>query len=298
MASVGSLKTAVRQITPSSASSLLRRTTPVLQSTCASRRCLSSVPRRITRHSPRSTYSISRSGCSPKRHSSSTSWLLSALPNLAASSPPQTIHASRVLPYPPAQVYNLIADVGAYRTFLPHCSSSLVRAWASPPAGQQPQDQEHGTIIRAPALADLTAGWGPFTETYTSRVYCVPPGKASAEDGAGVGIVEAVSGKAATTLSPEVLEPLGYDEAKLRQNAAMPFVESGLFESLVTRWTVRPLNTAGATEQTSEVTLTVKFQFVNAMLGHAVGQLAKEKANEMIQAFETRARQLYGKKGI
>ena len=47
--------------------------------------------------------------------------------------------------------------------------------------------------------------------------------------------------------------------------------------------------------RSSEVTLTVKFQFANAMLGHAVGQLAKEKVDEMVQAFENRAGKLYGK---
>ena len=69
----------------------------------------------------------------------------------------------------------------------------------------------------------------------------------------------------------------------------------GIFESLVTRWTVKP--TAGPTTgggEWSEVVLSVTFQFANPALGFAVGQLADEKADEMVEAFEGRARQLYG----
>jgi coenzyme Q-binding protein COQ10 len=69
----------------------------------------------------------------------------------------------------------------------------------------------------------------------------------------------------------------------------------GIFESLVTRWTVKPVArpTAGAGEW-SEVVLSVTFQFANPALGFAVGQLADEKADEMVEAFEGRARKLYG----
>ena len=107
-----------------------------------------------------------------------------------------------------------------------------------------------------------------------------------------MGIVEAVSGNAHSTISPEILKSLGYNAAG---QSVLPSVESGIFESLVTRWTVRPVTEPGKSGTSSEVTLTVKFQFANAMLGHAVGQLAKEKVDEMVQAFENRAGQLYGK---
>lgn len=286
MASVAALETAVCRVI-SSSNSLLRKT-PFgngikSRSASASNRSLSSIFRRAPLR-PRISSTLVSVAANPhtKRYSSSSSWLLSALPNLSASSPPQTLHASRVLSYLPSQIYTLIADVGAYRAFLPHCSSSLVRAWATP--------MEQEGAPRSPALADLTVGWGPFTETYTSRVYCVPPGKG--EDGSVIGIVEAVSGNAHTTISPETLQNLGYNATG---QSSLPSVESGIFESLVTRWTVRPVTEHGKSEASSEVTLTVKFQFANAMLGHAVGQLANEKIDEMVQAFENRADQLYGK---
>jgi coenzyme Q-binding protein COQ10 len=74
----------------------------------------------------------------------------------------------------------------------------------------------------------------------------------------------------------------------------------GIFESLDTRWTVRPVKAAassaaaGGGGEWTEVTLSVTFQFANPALGFAVGQLADDKVTEMVEAFEGRARALYG----
>jgi len=220
------------------------------------------------------------------RHSSS--WLLSALPNIIGSgaggpnkspSPETTLHASRTLPYPPSHVYSLIADVGSYRSFLPHCSSSRVTAWT--------KTADPATGKRYPARADLTVGWGPFTESYTSRVYCVP-GE----------VVEAISGNAHTSIPAETLARAGYGP----EQAGTEPMTGGLFESLVTRWTVRPVAaqaaggnaaTGGEGEGWTEVELSVRFQFANPMLGQIGGQLANAKVDEMVQAFEDRARKTY-----
>ncbi|KAL2148812.1 hypothetical protein VTH82DRAFT_1959 [Thermothelomyces myriococcoides] len=200
------------------------------------------------------------------RHVSTTAprlWLLSSLPNLVPGTsnssgrpPPKTIRARRLLPYTPAQVYTLIADIDSY-----------------------------------PALADLTVGWGPFTQTYTSRVYCVP-GE----------VVEAVSGSADTSIPREVLRSVGYE---VGEGGGRPPRMEGIFESLVTRWTVKPAadpavakrgtEGEGTPASWTEVTLTVTFQFANPALGFAVGQVADEMVDEMVQAFEGRARQLYGR---
>ena len=151
--------------------------------------------------------------------------------------------------------------------------------------------------VRHPVLADLTVGWGPFTQTYTSRVYCVP-GE----------IVEAVSGSASTTIPREILKAVGYEDADLSRETTM----EGVFESLVTRWTVEPVRRSAAAVATTtiprlttevagsdgvwtEVALSVTFQFTNPALGFAVGQLADDKVDEMVQAFEQRARETYGR---
>ena len=63
-------------------------------------------------------------------------------------------HAERqVVPYRPDQLFDLVADVGRYPEFLPWCVAARVR-----------------TRNATTAVADLTIGFGPFRETFTSRV--------------------------------------------------------------------------------------------------------------------------------
>jgi coenzyme Q-binding protein COQ10 len=71
-------------------------------------------------------------------------------------------HADRVhVPYNPAQMFDLVADVGKYPVFLPWCTGALVR-----------------TSTETQLVADLTIGFGPFHESFTSRVKLdrPPPG--------------------------------------------------------------------------------------------------------------------------
>lgn len=63
-------------------------------------------------------------------------------------------HAERkVVPYTPEQLFDLVADVGSYPQFLPWCVGSRVRS----------RTATH-------LVSDLTIGFGPFRETFTSRV--------------------------------------------------------------------------------------------------------------------------------
>ena len=63
-------------------------------------------------------------------------------------------HAERkVLPYTPEQMFDLVADVGKYPTFLPWCVGARVRSHTE-----------------TELVADLTIGFGPFRESFTSRV--------------------------------------------------------------------------------------------------------------------------------
>ncbi len=63
-------------------------------------------------------------------------------------------HAERkLLPYGPEQMYDLVADVGQYPQFLPWCVGARVR-----------------TRTETELVADLTIGFGPFRESFTSRV--------------------------------------------------------------------------------------------------------------------------------
>lgn len=66
----------------------------------------------------------------------------------------------RTLPYTPEQMFALVADVAKYPQFLPWCVGARVR-----------------TQSETDLVADLTIGFGPFRETFTSRVALARPQK-------------------------------------------------------------------------------------------------------------------------
>lgn len=59
----------------------------------------------------------------------------------------------KVVPYRPEQMFDLVADVAKYPQFLPWCVGARIRS-------------RQGDQI----VADLTIGFGPFRESFTSRV--------------------------------------------------------------------------------------------------------------------------------
>ena len=59
----------------------------------------------------------------------------------------------RLVSYSPEQLYDLVADVGRYPEFLPWCAGARVRS------------QTESEVV-----ADLTIGFGPFRESFTSKV--------------------------------------------------------------------------------------------------------------------------------
>lgn len=60
---------------------------------------------------------------------------------------------TRVVPYQPEQMFDLVADVAAYPKFLPWCVGARVR-----------------NASETENISDLTIGFGPFRESFTSRV--------------------------------------------------------------------------------------------------------------------------------
>jgi coenzyme Q-binding protein COQ10 len=64
----------------------------------------------------------------------------------------------KLVPYRPDQLFDLVADVAKYPQFLPWCVGARIRSR---------KDNE--------LIADLTIGFGPFRESFTSRVSLDPP---------------------------------------------------------------------------------------------------------------------------
>lgn len=64
----------------------------------------------------------------------------------------------KLVPYQSGQMFDLVADVGKYPQFLPWCVGARIRSHRN--------DQ---------MVADLTIGFGPFRESFTSRVALEQP---------------------------------------------------------------------------------------------------------------------------
>lgn len=71
-------------------------------------------------------------------------------------------HAERrLIAYTPEQLFDLVADVERYPEFLPWCVGARIRSQTS-----------------TELLADLTIGFGPFRESFTSKVELERPNSA------------------------------------------------------------------------------------------------------------------------
>ncbi|KAI8633092.1 hypothetical protein F5Y19DRAFT_287648 [Xylariaceae sp. FL1651] len=247
---------------------------------------------------------------SPTHYCQKRTFLSSLLSSATTPSAPQTLTASRRLPYDHKSLYTIIADIDSYSAFLPYCSSSRVTSWTPTP------DPEFGR--RWPTKADLTAGWGGLEQTYTSRVFCVPGS-----------VVEALSGEGARSgIAKEVLARYGLEDEPLSDLAPGSGStstaigrgasasgsggqegekEEGVFKTLVTRWTVTPVeeNTrkgngegavakTGAQREWSDVHLSIRFQFANPLYGAVSSAIADKIAPIMIEAFVERAKKVLG----
>ncbi len=67
---------------------------------------------------------------------------------------------TRTVPYRPEQIFDLVADVGRYPEFLPWCVGARVRSRSE-----------------TEMVADMTIGFGPFRESFTSCVLLDRPGR-------------------------------------------------------------------------------------------------------------------------
>lgn len=188
---------------------------------------------------------------------------------------PQSLAATRVLPYKSSKLYEIIADVDRYSTFLPYCLDSKVTKWSEP--------DKNGK--RWPSEADLKVGWGGIEETFTSKLLCVP--------GA---VVEALGGEAVTTLSKA-------DLSHHSSTIDAPTTANHVFQNITTRWTIMPFHYKPPTgkpqtdravrpaEEQTEVNLTLDFQFSNPVYAALSKAVAPKVAGLMIEAFEARAKE-------
>lgn len=189
------------------------------------------------------------------------------LPNIFASgtspSEIQTLRASRTLPYPSAAIYSIIADVPSYASFLPYCTRSTITHWSAPDAL---------THRRWPSIGVLTSGFGSLTESFTSRVYCIP-GR----------VVESVGGDTATAL-PRAQIAHHLDE---EQPGVQKAGSEGLLTHLRNTWTVEEVG-RGKTR----IELVLEFRFQNPFYAAVSAGAAPKVAEAMVRAFEERVEEV------
>lgn len=189
----------------------------------------------------------------------------SALNPLAGPAQPQTLTAKRILPYPAAPIYSIVSDVQSYSSFLPYCQSSAVTRWSAP-------DATHAR--RWPSEASLVVGWGNLTESFTSRVFCVP-GR----------IVESIGGDTETDL--DARDIAHHLEGAQNNSKGARGAGNGLMTHLRSRWTIRALG-----ESKTEVALALEFAFANPMYTALSAGVAPKVADIMVKAFEERVQTL------
>ncbi|KAK7184202.1 hypothetical protein DPSP01_001162 [Paraphaeosphaeria sporulosa] len=189
----------------------------------------------------------------------------SSLNPLAGPAQPQTLTAKRILPYPAAPIYSIVSDVQSYSSFLPYCQSSAVTRWSAPDS----------TYARKwPSEASLVVGWGNLTESFTSRVFCVP-GR----------IVESIGGDTETNLNAKDIAH--HMEGAQNNNRGARGAGSGLMTHLRSRWTIEALG-----ENETEVSLALEFAFSNPMYTALSAGAAPKVADIMVKAFEERVQTL------
>ncbi|CAK39689.1 uncharacterized protein An07g09240 [Aspergillus niger] len=108
----------------------------------------------------RSATSISPITSTPQSTIQKRPFLSSFLPNSDSASKTRHLTATRTLPHPPAPLFDIISSVESYSSFLPFLTASTVT--------------HRDPTTNYPTRAFLTVGYGPLSETFTSKVTCDP----------------------------------------------------------------------------------------------------------------------------
>lgn len=200
--------------------------------------------------------------------------------------PLQTLHASRILTYHAAPLYNLIADISSYPEFIPYCTSSSITSQSA---------IEKTSNRKWPRTADLRIGYGPYDELFRSAVYCLP-----------YFILEAVAGDAEPSI-PRSQLPHYFEDPDHEADAEKSAGNASIFTSLLTRWTFKEFpfkpappdgkspqegNASHPSTPRTEVNLTLEVRFASAVYSALSQAAAPKVAGIMIDAFEKRAAQV------
>lgn len=156
----------------------------------------------------------------------------------------------------------------SYAEFLPFLTSSTVTA----------RDPQSGYPVRA----YLTIGYGPLSETFTSRVDCDKDRW----------IVEARSGERFASSGDDREASASSSGSWVLPGGLFPGVNEGIFEYLATKWELVPLSSSSMSAAQTRVQLEVQFEFKSAMHAAMMGAVEGHMAGIMVDAFEKRVTEL------
>ena len=161
----------------------------------------------------------------------------------ASASPPIQQQLRRRLPFPPSAFYSLVLDVPSYQLFLPYCLRSTLLA--STPSTQS-------------FTAQLTLGFTPFTESYTSLVSYSQPSASSSQP-----------------------------QQPYRVHARS--LNSTLFNHLASTWEVRPVPSQ---PHVCDVTFDIEMSVKSALHRAVVSRVFANVAEQQLEAFVRRGQEL------
>jgi coenzyme Q-binding protein COQ10 len=139
-------------------------------------------------------------------------------------------HETRLLPYRPDQLFDLVATIERYPEFLPWCKAARILS-----------RDDHGVV------ADLIIGYKMFTEKFRSEVTLDRP-----------------------------------------HSIGVRYL-SGPLSHLANQWSFKPVGRSAC-----ELSFHVDFDFRNPLLRSAMQMFFDKALMKMVEAFEARARDLYG----
>ncbi len=167
-------------------------------------------------------------------------------------------HEEKFLPYTPAQMFDLVADVARYPEFLPWTAAARIHSRLPITQG--------GNLGGEVLEADLVISFKLFREKFGSRV----------------------------TLLPAHL-PAGSPTGSPSGGRILTEYLNGPFRHLKSEWSFAeapPDRPPGS----CKVVFDVDFEFRNALLTAVIGFVFNEAMTRVVRAFEARAQVLYGRK--
>ncbi|BGP53494.1 hypothetical protein JCM8202_001138 [Rhodotorula sphaerocarpa] len=169
----------------------------------------------------------------------------------------------KVMPYSPAQLYSVIADVDSYQSFLPFTTSSRVLSAAlldphTRHRTDRPLSEKGWLRPGAPGErwemdAELRIGAMGFEEGYVSRV-----------------------------------------EADKERSVKATSKDASMFRHLSTDWSFAPTSTSQPTDPQTRVDLYLAYAFASPIHAAAIQSVWDKVSTLMVEKFEQRVRQVHG----